>query len=233
MPQSPEDGSLRSRVAELERQLTELRRSDRLVAASFRHPGTVEYLDADGNVVLFIGGLTTAGVKGSGMQLKAADGTTMFEFTNSPLGWILRMWDESGNEVFATDSQNEGLARPYLPLMFTPDLLNNEQQTSSASFDNEWRIDANLQHPKVRVRLYVRSIGGAEGQVQLFDETDGVPLGDVIDVAAGAYFESGFGDPLVPADSYGEYHDLRVQARVTNGTGSIGTEVVSAYGVQS
>lgn len=228
----PEDGSLRSRVAALEEQLAELQRSDRLIAASFRHPGTVEYLDADGNVILFIGGLTTAGVKTSGMQLKSADGTTMFEFTDSDVGWILRMFDESGNEVVATDATNEGLARPYLPLPFCRDIGSEQMTTTSAVFQNRWRLDAQLQHPRVRVRVYYQSIGGAIGEVRLWDETDGVPLGDVLAVPNGAFSSHAF-EADVPAGSFGEWHDLRVQARRTNGVGSIGTEVVSAYGIQS
>lgn len=237
-PTPPGGDALAGKVADLERRLDELARSDTLQSASFREPGTVAYRDADGNRLFYVGTLITAGVEsdveGVGVVVSAPNGTRMFQVVDADVGRLVRIRDEHGQETFATDAVAGGLARPYLPLPFRPDIGHNEKVTTSSSFQSLWRIDSYLQHPKVQVRFFARADGGTTGQARLWNETEGVQVGSTVTIGDGAYFESGVGPALIDPDvKVNQYHDLRLQARRTGGSGNVGIEVVRAYGVQS
>ena len=234
-PTPPGEDPLLERIRQLERRVAELETSDQLDSASFRSPGKVRYRDADGNSLFVLGRLNAGAIQSDGLLIERPDGVNALEFYDNGTGYVFVIKDEDNNPVLATDTDsNVGLARPYLPQPFTPALLVAEQATADTTWAALWRIDANVQHPGLRIHGYARSISGAAAEVRVFDNTAGVQLGPTVAVAVGTYFEFFIdGSWATPDDVWGAYHDVTVQARVTNATGTVGVELSSAYGVQS
>jgi len=196
--------------------------------------GTLRFYDDLGNTIVFLGQLTVPAGK-HGFIVQDPTGLNLLDIFEAPSGdWLVNIRDGSANQnaILVNDTGGEGLARPYLSYQFVQDLQNNELLTTSATYQNLWRVDLNIQHPELRVDVYVRSTGGSTtGNVRVYDETAGVVLATAA-IAGSAYTRAIMKGPF-PTDAWGEWHDIRVQGRRTAGAGNIGIEVVGAYGVQS
>jgi hypothetical protein len=144
------------------------------------------------------------------------------------------LFDRAGNRTVSDDATSgQGLARPYLPVVFYDYPAYPTQTTTSTTFETLQRASAAVkQHPRIQVGVLVRSDPGTTGQVRLWDATHGVQVGSTISIGEDDYQGYNIG-PVALTGDHMEGVDLDVQARVTSGPGSIGVRVTTAYGVQS
>lgn len=249
--QLPTDAqAMARRIAQLERDVSELRAARRLEQATIG-AGGLRIVDG-GRLAMD----TTAGVRmvdvgaisddrfdhpdGSPQQaiwLRREDGSTVFSCFSGQ-GETLQAWswrDRSGNQVLADDTlSGSGLARPYIPVQLGPSFdagWDYWPRNSTTTMTELWRGRIYRQHPKIVVVVDASmDTSGATGYIEL--RLNGVAQGSPTSVGFAAAFYT-----LGPFDmtQYGHMSqvDVSVMGRRNTGTGALRASIFSAYTLQS
>lgn len=166
----------------------------------------------NGNLVFFLGG--------------SAGNDQVFEFM-----------DDSGNIIIADDAaSDQGLARPYVPIMFSDHSnIAPTNTTTSATFTSLVTSHFVKQHPKIIVYALVQSSSGVTtGEVQLRNGTLNVaPMSGIVQSITGSFYGLVTLGPVPVAGNHMDEIEIEVQARRVAGAGTIGVRIMGAYGVQS
>lgn len=233
-------GDIMRRLRDLERMVRELMAGRRLEAASIgrggitvKDGGTVQVVDAEGTALATMGALDATR---RGVLLRRAGGSLAFGVYGTGEGGdvgFAGIYDLAGQYIVTDDvASGRGLARPYIPVQ-VGEVAVPTATTTSGSFVDLAAGMMSIQHPVLYAYLLVRaSDTGTTGEVRL--TLDGNQVGNVLPVSAGAYAYASYGPSPLPATySYGVLRELRVQARRTAGTGTIGVRVLSILGLES
>lgn len=222
---------LLTRIQDLERQVRELRRRTLFNAAI--SSGGIEVRTPDSDVVMRAGQLPIEGSDAYGVEMRRRDGTLQARFWDAPGGggwWALH--DEAGTICVSNDSASgRGLATPYLTWNWMPwsEVVTPPLSTVNATFETVARCHAQIQHPRIRLLVIVKTDADTTGEAVLVQ--GGTVISDVlgIHVAANNYF---WLDAVVAGDMFSVgYIDL--QARRTAGTGTVRLAIAYVAGVQS
>lgn len=231
---------LKDFMRETRAELKALKTGRRLEAASIGRGGLTinggfwRLVDSNGTLIGYVGGLENGA---AGLLFYRTDGTPAFTINGAGAAQYIALMDRQGNIVVSDDTASgQGLSNPYLPLphypLRQPDPIvwTNSAEATWAAL---WNIPFLKQHPKVWVRCYATTESGTTGEVRLWDGFAGKQLGQTIPLAAfvGDYID--FGGPFPFDGGYQADSKIEVQARVTGGTGRIGTQVYYAYGQQT
>lgn len=235
MGRTPQPDDLMRRLRRVEEELAALRKRAGLGSAVISRGG-LEVRHPNGEPALRVGEFEGySGEQLFGVAIRRADGSLAMWAWSDDTGangyWSVM--DRSGNIIMSDDAvSGQGLATPWLPVPFeAPTTVVPDRTTVSGSYETLQQAVYAHQHPKLWVRLLVRSSAGdTTGQVRL--TADGVLVGSEIDVAASDFKVVDIG-PSEVAGAHMGFVDLTVQARRTAGTGTIGVRVVAAYAEQS
>lgn len=248
----PSDNDLVGIIMDLQSRIADLEQMTRVSSASI-DGGVLKINSNKGTLLWALGDIGKAGVVdlSTNQPLKNADGTpqmgvTAFRDSGESIftainlnpaqlakqNWAL--WDVSGHQVMCDDVVSaQGLARPYIPMPFTPYLSSLFSNTQSSTFQDLTGSTFNWQHPRmyVDVMTFV-SAADTTGQVRLCID-NGVAYGPTVQVGNG--FGSYSATITLPAGStkWGDMRIATIQACRTAGTGTVGVVVRGAWGIQS
>lgn len=244
-------GGVNRRLAELEKQVRELRAARRLQSATIGAGGLVVtgkggvYVEDDfGNFIFTIGGLSvplTGGAAQYGVLLNRqnADGTTgavaltMYS-SSGAMPQTLGLYDAQGNNLWSDDgTAAQGMSRPYLSFPLAPANAAAWQSTNAGSWTTLFIAGPPKQHPKVSMSGFASTPSGVTGQLRLWDGVNSVQIGSTITVTSAP---GGVNWTIGPAAVGGNHMDqmnLQLQGQITAGSGSIAAHVWAAYGRQS
>lgn len=239
VPPGQDQSYLMRRLADLEREVRELKAARRLESATIgaggltiKAGGQVLIEDAAGDPIIWLG------------KVPFSDGTTkpgLVAFRAAANGGhaamslydgIFAAWDRAGNIVLSTDEvSGQGHARPWLPIPFTGSDYTVWPGSTSATFQRIGEARVSRQQPKVYALLsHTTDTSGTTGEVRLL--CNGTQLGPTISVGfVIAYANIG---PLeLPAGTYGDTLQFSVEARRIAGTGKVKATVAGAWTQQS
>jgi hypothetical protein len=220
-------------VADLQRQVRELRRNSLFSAAITQ--GGLDVRTPGGNVIMRAGEFEYGSETAYGLTIFRTNGTMQASFFDTPSGsgyWAF--FDEQGSIVASSDTvSGVGLALPYVPYHVMPysEVLSPPQNTNSATFVPLHRVHGQRQNPRLRLLLLVDSDADTTGEVIVTD-IGGTQIGGVLDVplASNSYR---WWDVTLPAGNHLDTQYLNVAARRTAGTGVVRVGVAWCAGVQS
>ncbi|MEU7044926.1 hypothetical protein AB0A77_28260 [Streptomyces varsoviensis] len=251
--------SLARRIADLEREVKELRAARRLESATIGGGGL--RITDGGRLAMDtprdeagmqqrmvdIGRIDAPGwahLDGSPQQaiwLRREDGHDVLAIYGHPdaMGYDTQFWglnDHSGNQLVADDAATRtGLARPYLPVTFWPTFEGGYAywpRVSTTTMTEMWVTRIYKQHPRIVVGVMATmDTSGAKGEIQV--KVNGISQGSPqsVEFGVGTYTIG----PIVFDESirHMDQVDVAVQGRRTSGTGAIRTSLFSAYTLQS
>lgn len=246
----PSIDTLMRKVADLEREVQQMRAERRLSASSIE-AGSLQI--NGGELLLWPGSKLIANYNSGAEAFRVganelSDGTPVHATViRRPTGrlafwtygadtgisdgfWAL--YDLAENVIFSDDVESgQGIARPWLPINFAPSDYTVWPGTNQATFTSIWETAISRQQPKIVVTLLATTdVSGTTGEVRL--TCNGTQLGSTISVAfLQAYHD--IGPIALPAGNFGDEIDLKVEARVTAGTGLVRASVTKAYTRQS
>lgn len=222
--------------------------SDLEAAAQTRVPqnsvsgGTLVIEDDAGNVSVYAGGINPPWV-GAGLQYgfllyreggpDEAGPLALALYTGTGTGTqIMSLWDASENIVFSDDGiSGQGLSTPFLEIALGRSDTANWPTNSSGTFTDQFFGFPAHQHPKIYFQGRCLVPTGTNAAIQLISGS--TVLGSAaVTGSSGAvqYWSIG---PVPWAGSHLAFTDLRVQTRITSGTGSIAIMVATAVGQKS
>lgn len=219
-------------LRDVQQQLKELRRAT--LSGAALSSGSIEVRSpTTGAVLVRAGEIPYGSSTVQGWAVYRTNGTIQALFWDSSGGdgyWAL--FDEQQNILVSSDTvSGVGLAAPYLGTHPTPysRVTNPPESTTSGTFGPLWRLHHRKQHPRLHVRLVIRTAADTTGEIRLF--CAGVAISDTlaVPVATNGYFDV-YG--AVPGAHMG-IQNVDVEARRVAGTGSVQVEVVICQGVQS
>ncbi|MYR46588.1 hypothetical protein [Streptomyces sp. SID5910] len=239
MPFVPQD--VLDRLSKLEREVRELR------GRSQMRPALTEILNGDvtigeggqlivrapgGVEILRLGDIYNPdnGVSEFGVIMKRRDGSvamSLYNGTGTDEAQVLRLFDARGHGLLLEDVKAGGLYRPWIPYG-TPIASDYKlwPHTSSTSWEEVARIRAPTQHPRLRYYLYGKWDGGVVAQSRI--TVDGTVIATS---ASGTPQMADIAE--IPNYEYGKEVDVRIEARVVSGTGSVYLAPYALYGVGS
>lgn len=235
MGQVNQPGDIISQIADLQRQIDELRRAVGLSSATISRGGLrltngafFEMTDAGGNEVVWVGPDT--GSTSQVFQLWRPGGQAMLATQKDVASgrYFMAFHDFLGNQIFADDVQTGGLARPYLEMPCYLANTSSWPSTTSASFTSLWFTEPELQHPKIDFSISITD-NGASGQVRLL--LDGSPLGSTFNYTAGS--PTFYQGRLAHGATLNNLHKFEIQALRSSGAGAIFVQPYHIRGVQS
>jgi len=143
------------------------------------------------------------------------------------------LYDAAGNDVFTDDGLSaQGIGRPYMELGFQSSSSTVWNSTSSGSFQDMFFSNPPHQHPKVTAMGRVICPTGVNAALQL--TAGGVALGSPTAVTGNTGVAQPFQiGPVAWAGSHIANVDLRLQARITSGAGTVQVGLANLYGQQS
>lgn len=246
----PDPQALARKVAQLEREVRELRAARRLEQATVGSGG-VRIINggrhamdtAAGVRMVDIGAISDDrfdhpdGTAQQAMWLRREDGTTLFSMfagqgeTNQAWSWR----DRSGNQVLADDTTSgAGLARPYLPVQMGPSISGGFDywpRAAGTTMAELWRGSIYKQQPRVVVVVdAAMDTSGATGYIEL--RINGVAQGSPTAVDFnGAYYT--LGPYSLTQFAHMQQITISLMGRRNTGTGAIRASIYSAYTIQS
>lgn len=250
---TPDDTSLVGIIKKLQDRVDALEKLTRASSTSI-DSGVFEVKSASKKVLWVFGDLAKAGIinTATGKPLTSPDGSVqmgvcafrdtgelIFSAVNldpdnrTKQNWAL--WDTQTHMVMQDDViSGEGLARPYIPMAFTPYDTSTWGKTQSATFVDMSATLSNKQHPRIFIDVLMYcDAADTSGQMRL--ALNGVPFGPTVSSAG-----PGIGYTLFPATAitlptlaWGTNYTLTVQACRTAGTGNVKIAVRGCWGIQS
>lgn len=221
-------------IKELQRQYRELRAARRGEGI-----GRLRVTTSAGVLIVETGPMPYTHIDGStqeGIRLYREDGGLVASVQAQPTATgvdrqCLTVYDRAGNAVFADDAvSGSGLARPYLPFGFGRAFFLDWPGTSSGSYADLYLTTIEKQGPMAYVVIvHTNDTSGATGQVRVTANGDAV--GAVVPTVFGVATTTvgPFELPGVHMDTV----ELRVQARVASGSGSVRCDIIHATQIES
>lgn len=230
--------SLRALLDDLRNRLGNLERSPRLTASSLRG-GLLKVLRADGSPVVTMGEDPVSGR--SGLTGWRKDGTRAFAITDTGNGLrqFAGIFDRNDNVVLSDDTENGGIASPWLPIPAVP-LRPIEasgyayMQTSDPSTLNLHLLQFYQQNPALMVDGVAFSGPNTTGKIQIMDEVNSRVLWEGALAAGGTLFLPGYITPAA-LDTSRLFTTRRIFVRAirTSGTSTIAVALLRATGCQT
>lgn len=240
---------LARRVADLARDLRELRAARRLESASIGAGGLRVVAGGrfamDGVIgtrMVDIGAINSAAynnVDGSPQQatfFRRQDGSLAISVFAGPGGsqQFFGLWDAQGHIVMGDDVSGRGIAHPYLPVALGLGFDGGWDywpRTVSASMVELWNGGIYAQQPRLVVVVRASAdASGTTGQVQL--AINGTVVGSPQTVGFAANYYT-LGPVSLAAYEHMQQLQIQVMARRTAGTGAIRASLYSAYTLES
>lgn len=243
-------GAINRRLAELERQVRELRAAKRAEATTVADGGfnvtalgSLNVIDDFGNLLLTLGAVTQPLSGGTQYALLAyrqhPDGTpgslalSVYSGTGSTPQTV-GLYDDQSNALWTDDGlAGEGIGRPYLSFPMVPWKASLWGSTSAGSWTTIAVGGPPKQQPKVFLMGAVDVPSDVTAQLRLWDSVNGVQIGSTVTVSSAP---SGVSWTIGPAAVLGNHLDLlglQLQAQITAGAGTVQAVVYTAYGQQS
>ena len=207
----------------------------------FRERGALVVDDSDGTEIAVIGNLgarVVPKVDGSvqkGWILRRDSGEPAASCKTNVVGG-LQSWDwdsRVGDGIVSDDAvSGDALATPWLPLgAFMPADATRWPSTAAAIYTDIYVLGNYRQHPKLLVFGYVYAPVGTNGSIRV--TVGGTVLGTpVAIVGSGAVVSFQIG-PVATVPGWHTYLDIRLQAKVTAGAGTLALVPILAIGTQS
>ncbi len=219
-------------IRDMQRQIKDLRRAT--LSGAALSSGSIEVRSpTTGAVLVRAGEIPWGSGTVQGLSVYRTDGTVQAIFWDSDgADGYWAMFDEQGAIVMSSDTTSgSGLATPYLGTHPTPysRVLNPPEATTSGAFGPLWRLHHRKQHPRIHVRVIVKTAADTTGEVQLAIGGSAISPVLAVPVSTNGYFDL---YAPVPGLHLG-IQNVDVEARRTAGTGSVQVEVVICQGVQS
>ncbi|MFD9124363.1 hypothetical protein [Kitasatospora sp. NPDC059571] len=228
-------------IKDIRQDIRELRAARRLEAASIgaggltvTGAGYLTVMDADGSVLLLIGGIEPYGdgTPQRGIALRRADGTLALSVsstsgsTSDPQGLVIR--DARGNVLVAEDVSG-GLARPWGDIPMYPAKSTNWLTTTNASYEVLWRGVVDARNPKLAVSGWAVAAASSGGNVRV--KVNGTVLGSPVAVTTtSSQWTIG---PLAHGVAIGSDLTVEIEAQLTSGAGPVSIGVHHARGQQT
>lgn len=146
------------------------------------------------------------------------------------------LYDDSGNEIVSDDPDSQkGLASPYIPLTWHDADNARWPRYSSTTFGDAWSAVAYSQHPKISIGFWAAStVAGTAGEYQILANGTVVAgptaLAGLSNSAVTSY---GLVVAVPSSVSFQGSLIIKIQFRVTGGTGAIFTQPYLMAGVRS
>ncbi|OKI52848.1 hypothetical protein [Micromonospora sp. CB01531] len=233
------------RIADLERQVRELQAGRRLEAATIgaggltikgggsvtvTDGGQVLIHDTAGNRMIWLGLVPFGdGTRKPGLvAFRAGGGNAALSLYDG----VPAIWDNTGNIIFSSDEvSGQGIARPWLPVMWAGSDYTQWPGTTSGSFSMVLETAVPRQQPKLFVRLrHTTDLSGTTGELRLMCQ--GAQLGPTVTVSFAVNYTD-IGPVALPAGNFGETLGLSVDGRRTAGTGAVRAMVTASWTQQS
>ena len=248
LPADPQ--TLARRLAQLEREVRELRAARRLEQATVGaggvrivNGGRLAMDTVSGVRMVDVGSITDGrfnhpdGRAQQAIWLRREDGTAIMSCF-SGIGSELQAWnfyDRDGRSVFSEDTvSGSGLARPYLPVQMGPSIQSGWDywpRNSTTTMAELWRGMIYKQQPRVVVVMdAAMDTSGATGFIEM--RINGIAQGSPTSVDFnGNYYTLGPFD--LTSFAHMQQVAISVHGRRNTGTGTIRASVYSAYTIQS
>jgi hypothetical protein len=204
--------------------------------------GNLQVQDAAANTYLFIGsvlpgfsgGVTQYGVllyRQSGNESVGAPALTLFSGGGGP-PQTLGLYDAAGNTLWTDDGlAGQGIGRPYLELGMERSDSANWPNTNSGSFQDMYFGLPLHQHPKVVASGRVICPTGVNAALQL--TANGTSIGSTNITGNTGVAQTWSIGPVAWAGAHMAQMDMRLQARITSGSGTVQVALANFYGQQS
>ncbi|MFJ3793908.1 hypothetical protein [Kitasatospora sp. NPDC090091] len=147
------------------------------------------------------------------------------------LGTAWQLYDKAGHPVVAEDAiAGQGLALPYLSMLWAPARYTDWLATTSGTFEDIHRATIYKLQPYASVSIgHTTDVSGTTGELQV--TVAGRVIGSPTAVAfSQAAVTIG---PFALTGDFKQQIELRVQARRTAGTGNVRVAVLASTGLQS
>lgn len=166
-------------------------------------------------------------------RLTALEAAAQTRPAQTSAGTAFTIVDSLGDTLVSADSASgQGLARPYLEIALGRADTANWPTTTSASFvDMFFGLPAH-QHPKIYFQGKCLVPTSTNAAIQLISGSTVIGAPVAITGSTGVQQVWSIG-PVVWGGTHAAFTDLRVQARVTSGAGSIALMVGTAVGQQT
>lgn len=245
-------GRMNRRIADLERQVRELRAAKRAEATTISvggltitAQGGLNVIDDYENVLLALGAILNipfpGGITQYGFQLtrQNPDGTPgelalSLAASGATPPQTLGLYDASGNTLWSDDGiAEQGIALPYLSFMMAPYVGSLWPSTNAGSWSILHLGEPPKQQPKVVLAGVATVPSGVTGQLRLWDGVNGVQIGSTVTISSapgGAGWQIG---PAAVGGQHTEIMEFELQGQITAGSGSIAAVVLASFGCQS
>lgn len=212
------------KIAELERQITELRGRVGLSSATVTRgtlavQGGAEFgvKHPSGHNMFLVG--RAPGYDIYQVSMRRSDGTIAWAVATDSvtLNQFVAHWDRAGNIIACDDPiAGEGLARPHLDIPMYPGRAADWQSTTSPTFETLWSTQAEAQHPCLSWAIGAGD-NGASGEVRL--RVGGVTISPTYTYTAGN--PTTYSDDLPHGAVMHSGAIVDIQARRTSGGGAL------------
>jgi len=243
-------GGINRKLANLQRQIDELRAAKRAEATTIGSGGLyvtadggLYVLDDFGNFILVTGGLTTRLIGGAPqygfiLTRQNADGTpgepamTMFNAAGA-MPQTLGLFDAQGNDLWTDDAvAGQGIGRPYISFPVAPANTAAGQSTNAGTWTNLYFAAVPKQQPVINMGGAATTPSGVTGQLRLMEAGTGTQIGAAVTVTSAPGGVAWAIQGAVPGNHM-DTLQLELQGQITGGSGSITATVFTAYGRQS
>lgn len=229
----PTLGSLQREIADLKRQIQEVRTARTLAASSVPSGnvvidgGTLTVVDASGHLVGLLGKFGD-GVIGTGFW--RSDGTAALQVTPT----FAAMYDKAGNPVVSDDFvHGSGLATPWVTggVILADTNTANWPQTTSGTFTEIALGYYRVENPRLQWTIEHVADPSTAGELELL--VNGVQVGTTQTVTSGFAFWDTYNTALPAGVAINDLVSVSLQARRTSGAGTVYATSLRFSGDQS
>lgn len=193
--------------------------------------GSILTADGQGRALFYAGGFaeTIPGTpQGYGIAFYRLDGSVallLADDSDDEQVQRVKVYDRNGKTIFAEDRQGDGLEWPVIPIVFAPMDYREWPGTTSTTFEALLQATPYRQHRRAFVRVrHTTDVSDTTGEARV--TVNGTQVGSTISVGFG------IGTTLVgPFDVpgvHGDSPEIKVEGRVTAGTGKVRATVTRA-----
>lgn len=229
----PTLGALQREIADLRRQIQEVRTARTLAASSVTtgnviiNGGTFSVIDADGHMVGLLGNFGD-GVIGTGFW--RSDGSAAFQVTPT----FAAIYDKAGNPVVSDDFvHGSGLATPWVTggVVLADTNTLNWPQTVNGAFTEIALGYYRVENPRLQWTIEHVADTSTTGELKLL--VNGVQVGATQTVTSGFAFWDTVNVALPAGVAVNDLVPVSLQARRTSGTGTVYATTLRFSGDQS
>lgn len=221
-------------VRELERRISILEKTGRVVSSGSNNAGAIAFYGQDGTTPLFQIGDQVLGDRG--VTINHDDGSKAIVVRRQFMGdtfQTLQFWDRGGHIIGGENYLADGIRTPFIPITLLPVTSPMEASTASASFVALFTAEFLRMNATCRLLFLARcSDGTTSGEVQIFNGDTGlaltaffgapvnpvaIPLGTTVNTE---FDTNSVGDHFLP-NPFEAITRLEIRARTTAGVGTL------------